>query len=137
LRLAGTIFTTPADYSALAAGVLLLHLLFILWVIFGALLSRRHPLLRWLHIASLIWGIFIELFPWSCPLTVLENRLEARAGLVPYRGGFMLHYLDALVYPNISELALTVAGVVLCGLNLAFYAVLFARSRRDGRSFNM
>lgn len=129
LGLAGATFTTLYAYSALVAGVLILHLLFILWVILGALVTRHRPVLRWLHICSLIWGVFIELFPGSCPLTRLENWLEARAGVAPYQGGFLLHYLDALVYPNISELALTIAGILVCALNLAFYAVLFARSR--------
>jgi hypothetical protein len=109
-------------YSALAICILLLHALFILWVVFGALLTRSRPVLRWLHIASLVWGILTELLPWPCPLTVLENWLEARAGVQPYQGGFLLHYLDKLVYPDISASVLTVAGVVICALNLMFYA---------------
>jgi len=109
-------------YSALATAVLFLHGLFILWVIFGALLVRcallvrSRPILRWLHIASLVW------LPWPCPLTLLENWLEARAGVEPYQGGFLLHYLDRLVYPDISPTVLTVAGVFVCTLNLALYA---------------
>jgi uncharacterized protein DUF2784 len=109
-------------YSALAICILLLHALFILWVVFGALLTRSRPVLRWLHIASLVWGILTELLAWPCPLTVLENWLEARAGVQPYQGGFLLHYLDKLVYPDISASVLTVAGVVICALNLMFYA---------------
>ncbi|MGB8063750.1 MAG: DUF2784 domain-containing protein [Candidatus Sulfotelmatobacter sp.] len=109
-------------YSSLATAVLFLHALFIVWVIFGALLARSRPVLRWLHIASLIWGILTELLPWPCPLTLLENWLEARAGVEPYQGGFLLHYLDRLVYPDISSTVLTIAGVLVCVLNLAFYA---------------
>jgi hypothetical protein len=41
-------------YSALAAAILALHLLFILWVVFGATVTRRRPVLRWLHLGSLI-----------------------------------------------------------------------------------
>jgi hypothetical protein len=108
-------------YSALATAVLL-HGLFILWVILGALLVRSRPILRWLHIASLIWGILTELLPWPCPLTLLENWLEARAGVGPYQGGFLLHYLDQLVYPDISPTVLTAAGVFVCALNLVLYA---------------
>ena len=111
-----------ALYSALSAGVLSLHVLFILWVTFGALIARSRPPLRWVHITCLIWGILIEVLPWPCPLTLLENWLENRAGVAPYRGGFLLHYLDALVYPNISPVLLTVAGIVVCILNLALYA---------------
>ena len=108
-------------YSALAIFVLFLHALFILWVIFGAFLAHARPTLRWLHITSLVWGILTELLPWPCPLTVLETWLEAKAGIEPYQGGFLLHYLDKLVYPDISSATLTLAAVIVCGLNLAFY----------------
>src|SRR5882762_767287 len=118
-------------YSVLAVAVLSLHVLFILWVVFGALLTRSRPILRWLHIASLVWGILTELLPWPCPLTVLENWLEAKAGAQPYQDGFLLHYLDKLVYPHISATILTVAGVIICALNLAFYGrqIWIARHR--------
>ena len=111
-------------YSALAFVVLSIHALFILWVVFGAFLTRSRPALRWLHIASLVWGILTEVLPWPCPLTLLENWLEGQAAIEPYQGGFLLHYLDKLVYPDISPTALTVAGVVVCALNLAFYGRL-------------
>jgi hypothetical protein len=97
-------------YSALAISVLFLHALFILWVVFGALLTRARPSLRWLHIASLVWGILTELLPRPCPLTAPEIWLEGKAGVEPYQVGFLLHYLDKLVYPDISGTVLTVAG---------------------------
>jgi hypothetical protein len=56
------------------------------------------------------------------PLTLLENWLEGRAGVEPYQGGFLLHYLDKLVYPDISTNVVTIAGVIVCVANLAFYA---------------
>jgi Protein of Unknown function (DUF2784) len=113
---------TPANfYSGLAVCVLFLHALFILWVVFGALLTRSRPILRWLHIVSLLWGILAELLPWPRPLTVLENWLEQKARVEPYQGGFLLHYMDKLVYPDISATALTVAGVLVCAFNLAIY----------------
>ncbi len=108
-------------YSALAVAVLFLHALFILWVIFGALLTRSRPLLRWLHIVSLVWGVLVEVLPWPCPLTLLESWLEGKAGVEPEQGGFLLHYLDKLVYPDISSTLLMIAAVIICGLNLALY----------------
>jgi hypothetical protein len=105
----------------LAIFVLFLHALFILWVIFGALLTRSRPLLRWLHIGSIVWGILTELLTWPCPLTLLENWLEGKTGIEAYQGGFLLHYLDKLVYPDISSTVLTTAAVIICALNLMFY----------------
>jgi hypothetical protein len=115
----GTV-TASHVYSVLAVWILVLHGLFILWVVFGALLTGSRPILRWLHVGSLIWGILTEVL-WPCPLTLLENWLEAKAGVQPYQGGFLMHYLDKLVYPDISATVLTVAGVLVCALNLALY----------------
>src|SRR6201982_2764581 len=113
--------TAPNLYSALAPAVLFLPALFIVWVVFGALFTRSRPILRWLHIVSLIWGILTELLPWPCPLTLLEHWLEQKAGVEPYQGGFLLHYMDKLVYPDISAAVLTVAGMLVCAFNLAVY----------------
>jgi len=112
----------PDLYLDLATVVLFLHALFIVWVVFGAVFTRSHPIFRWLHIVSLIWGILTELLPWPCPLTLLENWLEQKAGVAPCQGGFLLRYMDKLVYPDISATALTVAGVLVCAFNLAIYA---------------
>jgi len=124
------VHATPSFYSALAIVVLFLHALFILWVVFGALVTRSRPTLRWLYIGSLIWGILTELLPWPCPLTLLENWFEAKAGVEPYQGGFLLHYLDKLVYPDISATLLTVAGLSICALNLALYGRQMRIARR-------
>jgi hypothetical protein len=51
--------------------------------------------------------------------------LEARAGIAPYQGGFLLHYLDVLVYPNIPPDLLTGFGVAVCVVNLGVYARRF------------
>src|SRR5260370_40676622 len=118
---------TNGVYSALAAAILGLHLLFILWIVFGAAVTRRRPLLRWLHLGCLVWGILIEILPWTCPLTWAENWLETRAGSAPYQGGFLLHYLEALVYPNISPVLLTRFGVAVWVVNLGIYAMRFHR----------
>ena len=119
----------PGVLSAIAVFVLFLHALFILWVVFGAFVARSRPVLRWLHIASLVWAILTELLPWPCPLTLLENWLEAKAGVGPYQGGFLLHYLDKLVYPDISATVLTLAGIIACVLNLALYGRLMWMAR--------
>jgi hypothetical protein len=118
-------------YSSFATLVLFLHALFIVWVVFGAWVARSRPVLRWLHVVSLVWGILTELLPWPCPLTLLENFLEIKAGVQPYQGGFLLHYLDKLVYPDVSATVLTVAGVIVCALNLALYGrqIWMARHR--------
>ena len=128
--MAGAVIITQV-YSALATLVLFIHLLFILGVVFGAFVARSRPVLRLLHMVSLIWGILTELV-WPCPLTLLENWLGQRAGIEPYQGGFVLHYLDKLVYPDVPRSVLVTAGVIICVFNLAFYVRLMWSERHTG-----
>ena len=109
-------------YHAMAVVVLTLHLLWIVWVIGGALLTRRRRVLAWLHIISLVYSLLIEALPWPpCPLTLLEAWLEARAGITPYHGSFLVHYLEAIVYPDIRVSWLIAGAVVICTFNLGVY----------------
>jgi hypothetical protein len=105
-------------YAILAMAVLVLHLAWIVWVIFGWLVARNRRLLRWLHFASLIYGVFIEIAPWPCPLTLLEQHLESLAGIAPYRQPFLVHYLEATIYPDVPQALLVSTAVVVCGANL-------------------
>jgi Protein of Unknown function (DUF2784) len=86
-------------YRLLAVAVLTVHLVWIMWVIFGWVVTRNRPILRWLHILSLIYSLLIENLPWPCPLTVAETRLEELAGIQPYHEPFLVHYLEALIIP--------------------------------------
>jgi hypothetical protein len=119
---------------ALAEAVLAVHLLFILWVIGGVLVVRCYPELRWIHIASLVYSLFIEVVPWPpCPLTVLEQTLENRAGFAAYHGSFLLHYLDELVYPNVPPDLLVALAVVFCAGNLVYYIFAGRKRKMMGR----
>jgi Protein of Unknown function (DUF2784) len=120
-------------YYVLACAVLVVHVLFIVWVIFGAALTAHRGVLGWLHIGSLLWGVWIEAAPWPCPLTYAENWFELRAGLQAYRGGFLLHYLDRIVYPNIPPAWLTEAAVIVALANAAIYGRRFWRARKRSK----
>lgn len=118
-------------YSLLADAVLLLHLTFILFVVFGVLLVRRFPRLVWLHLPAAIWGALIEFTGRTCPLTPLENQLRRLGGEAGYRGGFIEHYLMPVIYPESLTRELQVAlGVGVVVINVVAYALL---RRRPGR----
>ena len=74
-----------------------------------------------LHILALLWGIAVEAGPWPCPLTLAEQYFETRAGLAAYHGSFLLHTLDAIVYPNLPGWLVTLMGVAVCAFNLSIY----------------
>jgi len=111
----------PGVYSALAVAVLVVHALFIVWVVFGAFIARSRPWLQWLHIASLTWGLLTEFLPWPCPLTLLEDWLELKAGITPKQGGFLLRHMDKIVYPDVATLVLMTAAVTVVAANFFYY----------------
>ncbi len=104
-------------WTALAA-----HLTFILWVILGALFTRRRPWLAAAHIASLVYAILIEVASRPCPLTALEQWAQRKAGLVPYEGDFLAYYLGRIIYPDVPYAVLVPAAVAVCLFNLGIYA---------------
>jgi len=120
--LQGNVSMAPGLYRAMAASVVSLHAAYIAWVIFGAFFTRGRPRLAALHVATLVYGVIVEIFGFWCPLTTFETWLDVRAGVSAYRGPFLLHYLDAVVYPNIPPNLLIAGAVVVCILNLWIYA---------------
>jgi len=86
-------------WEALADTVVVVHLMFVLFVIGGGFLVLKVTRLAWLHLPAVAWGAAIEFGGWICPLTPLENWLRARGLGTPYQGGFMEHYLLPLLYP--------------------------------------
>lgn len=121
--------------KGLAGLVLAIHLAWILFVIFGALGTRKRPFWTGVHIAALVWGILAEVGPWACPLTTLEQTLELRAGAPSYTGDCLVHSLDAIVYPHVPVPVMIGCGVGVCALNLLVYAMRLVRSvRASGRS---
>ena len=55
-------------YSLAADFLVILHLAFICFVIFGGLLLLKWRKLIYLHLPAVIWGTLIELQGWFCPL---------------------------------------------------------------------
>jgi hypothetical protein len=108
--------------ALVAALILILHLAWLLLVIFGAFWTRHRPVWSAIHILALLWAIVVEVSPWPCPLTLAEQYFESRAGGAEYHGSFLVHYLDAIVYPNLPAWVVTSAGVAVCALNLMVYS---------------
>ena len=124
---------SPKINNAAVLLVLVVHLAWILWVIFGAFWTRGRRWLAAFHIASLVWGIMVEVGPWPCPLTMAEDFFQLRAGQVSIGGNFLQHYISSIVYPDVSVTLLTIFGVAVCAVNLAIYgwrAFRWIRRRR-------
>ena len=114
--------------------VLFLHLLWCGWVLLGWTVTRCRPVLRTLHIASLIYAIAVESVPWlPCPLTLAETWLEAHEGIEPAHGPFLVRILDAVVYPDLPEWLVVGGAVLVCLGMLAVYVRRYIRRKASGQ----
>jgi hypothetical protein len=121
-------------YRFLADGVLILHLCFILFVVFGGLILLCWRKIAYLHVPAVIWAFLVQWFQWICPLTPIENWFRELGGDAGYEGGFIEHYILPLVYVDVSRwlhIALALAAV---GLNLFVYIWVFRRFRNSNGS---
>lgn len=115
-------------YRLLADSVLIIHFLFIGFVVFGGFFARRSPWIALAHIPAALWGAYIELTAGLCPLTVLEVGFRRMAGDAGYSGSFIEHYLLPIIYPAglTREVQLGLAGFVIL-INVTVYGMLVYR----------
>jgi hypothetical protein len=118
-------------YELLADATVVLHVLFVAFVLFGGLLVLRRPWVAWLHLPSAVWGASIEFAGWICPLTPLENWLREQAGQAVYTSSFTERYLLPLLYPDAltREMQWLLGSLVLV-VNAALYFVVLRRTTR-------
>lgn len=118
-------------YRWLADAVVLVHALFIVFVVCGGFLVWRRRWVAAVHVPCAVWGILVEYQGWICPLTPLENALRARAGAHGYSGGFVEHYVLPTIYPSgLTHRTQVVLGTIVLLTNVLAYAVLLRRLTR-------
>ncbi|MHC8293439.1 DUF2784 domain-containing protein [Pseudomonas sp. LB3P58] len=109
-------------YRIAADGLVLFHLLFILFVLFGGLLVLKWRPLIWWHLPAAAWGVSVEVFHLICPLTEWENLMRDAAGQTGYSGGFIEHYVWPVIYPAGLTPAIQLGlGSVVLAINVLVY----------------
>lgn len=115
-------------YVLLADAVAIVHVLFVLFVMFGALLVLRWPRAVGIHAPALVWGLIVECSGTTCPLTPLENRLRRLGGESGYSEDFLSHWLLMILYPaSLTRSVQFVLGASLLLLNLGLYLWIWRR----------
>jgi hypothetical protein len=121
-------------YRTLADAVLVFHLAFVLFVVLGGLLVLRWPKLMLVHLPAAVWGVLIEFAGWICPLTPLEKGLRRLGGEAGYEGGFIEHYVVAVLYPQGLTRGVQLGlGLAVLVITVAVYWRLLSRWRRGRR----
>ena len=100
-------------YLIVADIILLIHVLFVLFVVFGLLLILAGKIFAWgwvhnfsFRITHLVAIGVVVLQSWLgliCPLTVWEMDLRARADDSVYEGSFIAYWMQSLLYYRAEE----------------------------------
>lgn len=90
-------------YKIAADIVVLIHFLWIVFLIVGAFPGRKNKWVKIFHIGGIAFAIIIQVFGWYCPLTHLEIWLRRMHDpSLSYEGSFIIYYVEKLVYFNLS-----------------------------------
>lgn len=115
-------------YQLLADAVVILHLAFVLFVLFGGVLALWKPRMVWLHLPAALWGAAVEFSGWVCPLTPLEQWLRLQGGQPGYHSDFIEEYVLPVLYPpGLTHDLQVVLGTLVVAVNMAIYGWLWRR----------
>ena len=121
-------------YGVAADLLVVVHLVFVVFVVLGGFAVPRWPRLVWAHLPAVAWGIGIELAGAICPLPPLAQWLRVEAGGAGYEGDFVAHYLLPVLYPaGLTRQAQLVLGGLAGGINVAAYGWWIRRGRAARR----
>lgn len=118
-------------YRVAADALVVAHFGFICFVILGGLLAIRWNWVILFHLPAVLWGMLIEFYGWICPLTPWEIQLRESAGQQGYEGGFIEHYLLAVMYPDgLTRNVQIGLGLIVFGINASVYLWMIKRGLR-------
>ncbi len=130
-------------YSLLGDGVLILHVMFVIFVVLSLILITvgrwrswgwvRNPWFRLAHLLAIGVVVLQVWFGVLCPLTVLEKWLRAKAGETLFEGSFITHWLGELLYINAPEWVFGVVYTAFGALVLASWFLIRPRPFRAHR----
>ncbi len=122
------------SYKVFADAVIVVHFLFILFMLLGFLLTAyalvfRQKFFDWwlfrsLHLLGIFYVSSLSILGKYCPLTILENglRLRYEASSV-YSGSFIVHYLEKLIYPDVNPLVIQIPTVFLAIFTIVVFII--------------
>ncbi len=115
-------------YKIFADFVVLVHFLWIVFLLLGAVWGIRSKVIRIIHVSGLSFAVLIQVLGWYCPLTHLEVWLRSKHNPdLSYTGSFIIHYLEEIVYLELSQAMVFGLTIILCLFNLWIY---LARRRK-------
>lgn len=117
-------------YNIFVDVIVVVHFLFVAFVVAGGLLVIRRPRIAFIHLPAAMWGAFVEFFGWICPLTPLENHFRNLAGNSSYSGDFIVSYLIPVIYPeNLTTTIQQILGGSVIAVNIIIYSIVVRKNK--------
>jgi hypothetical protein len=119
-------------FEAVAYVAVGLHFAFLALGLLGGFAAWRWPWLIWFQVAAATWLLLVVAVSLPCPLTWVEDRARAHAGLPAHEGGFLANHVAGLFYPAGHERAAQVVAALVVLSSWAGFAAARRRRRRAG-----
>lgn len=129
----------PSLLLLLADMILVFHVLFVAFVVFGLLAIYAGYFLRWpwvrnktfriLHLSAIGYVVVQSWLGVVCPLTTWEMALRAEADTATYTGSFIQHWLQSLLYYTAPEWVFVLVYTVFGSLVAASWFVVRPNKR--------
>ena len=121
-------------YLLLADSLLIIHVLYVCFVVFGLVAIYVGYFLRWAWVRNAIFRVLhlcaigiVVLQSWIgviCPLTIWEMVLREKAGTMTYAGAFIQHWLQAILYWQAPDLVFIAVYSVFGSFVLASWFIV-------------
>jgi Protein of Unknown function (DUF2784) len=122
--------------SLLVDITVVVHFLWILFLIFGFVFALKGSRIAYVHLGGLMFALILNALGWYCPLTYLEYSLRSIHDTHPgYSTSFIARGLEKVIYPDVPENLLRGGEILLTVLYLVVYAY-WAKKAGWGRGAN-
>ena len=119
-------------YRIAADITVLLHFLWIIFLIFGAFIGRRYKWGKRIHTGGIIFALVIQFFGWYCPFTYLEIWLrQMHDPSQSYSGSFIIHYVEKIVYIDLHPKVILVLTIILAVISALLYFPLKSKKQHE------
>src|SRR5262252_8382257 len=115
----------------LADLVVLAHVAFVLFAVFGGVLVLWRRRCAWMHVPAVLWAALVELMGWICPLTPLESWLREKGGGSGNGQDFVEHTILPILYPaSLPRPSQVALGIFVVSINLGVSAWVWRRATK-------
>ena len=118
-------------YRILADLIMVIHLAWILFMLWGFVLTIRgffYPkffdrwIFRTVHLLGILFVVTLEILGKYCPLTLWENALRSHYNPeTDYPGSFIVKQIEQMIYPDVPPLVVIIPAILIAAFTLAAY----------------